>query len=366
MTQHTSDVLAFSAVIMARFLIPLGIPRFPLPFEVAAALLDAADQTIFQAFTHLDLTGYQGYDKALDVYYLTIIYLATMRNWTNLFAFEVSRFLYFYRLLGIVLFEAFLTRALLLVFANTFEYFFIFYEAVRLRWNPKRMSKRLVIGATAFIWIFIKLPQEYWIHVAQLDSTEVTNEHASGNYSFAFVGLAVLIVILIWGAKWFLDHNLPPADWKFSFDADAHDRDVTDDQVTYVARVIAQRLFDRELIEKLVMISMVVYIFSRIIPSLELTKPRLAIGIVVFIFINSALSEWLVRRGIPIRSIAIQFFATAAINSTLIVAFDLFLRWGKGEFQLRDTLFFGLLLSLLVVLYDRYRPIHLARVAAAG
>ena len=65
----------------------------------------------------------------MDIYYLAIAYLATMRNWVNLPAFRVSRFLYFYRLVGVVAFELTQIRALLLIFPNTFEYFFIAYEA---------------------------------------------------------------------------------------------------------------------------------------------------------------------------------------------------------------------------------------------
>ena len=50
---------------------------------MACLVIDAADQTIFQNHTDLDLTGYQGYDKALDVYYLAIAYLSTFRNWAR-------------------------------------------------------------------------------------------------------------------------------------------------------------------------------------------------------------------------------------------------------------------------------------------
>ena len=63
-----------------RFLLPLLIPRFPLPAIIACLVLDAADQTIFQAFG-FDPPGYQSYDKAMDIFYLAIAYLATMRNW---------------------------------------------------------------------------------------------------------------------------------------------------------------------------------------------------------------------------------------------------------------------------------------------
>ena len=137
------DGLIFGVVVASRVLVPLAIPRFPLPAMLAALVIDGIDQTIFQTFTSLDLTGYQSYDKALDVYYLSIAYVATLRNWTHLAAFGVSRFLYYYRLVGVVLFELTQVRAVLLVFPNTFEYFFDFYEAVRVRWDPLRMSTRL-------------------------------------------------------------------------------------------------------------------------------------------------------------------------------------------------------------------------------
>jgi hypothetical protein len=165
------DGLIFAAVVLARVAVPLAILRFPLPAMLAALVIDGVDQTIFQTFTNLDLSGYQSYDKALDVYYLSIAYIATLRNWTSLSAFGVGYFLYYYRLVGVVLFELTQLRWVLFVFPNTFEYFFDFYEAVRTRWDPRRMSRGLLIGAAAFIWIFIKLPQEWWIHVAQLDMT---------------------------------------------------------------------------------------------------------------------------------------------------------------------------------------------------
>ena len=72
----------------------------------------------------------------MDVYYLAIAYLSTLRNWTSRPAFRVARFLYFYRLVGVVAFELTQWRPLLLIFPNTFEYFFIAYEVVRLRWDP--------------------------------------------------------------------------------------------------------------------------------------------------------------------------------------------------------------------------------------
>ncbi|MGD9714583.1 MAG: hypothetical protein AB7V46_21375, partial [Thermomicrobiales bacterium] len=114
------DLVIFAIVVGLRIVVPLFIPRFPLPAIIVAMVIDAADQTIFQKTTDLDLTNYQSYDKALDIFYLAIAYLSTMRNWRNRVAFETSRFLWYYRLLGVVLFELTHTRSLLLIFPNTF------------------------------------------------------------------------------------------------------------------------------------------------------------------------------------------------------------------------------------------------------
>ena len=138
----TKTTVVFWAVVAARFLVPLLILRFPLPAVLAPLVLDAVDQSIFQRFGY-DPPGYQGYDKAMDVYYLAIAYLSTMRNWTTRTGRSRWRgSCYFYRLVGVAAFELSHWRPLLLIFPNTFEYFFIAYEAVRLLWNPARVRLR--------------------------------------------------------------------------------------------------------------------------------------------------------------------------------------------------------------------------------
>ena len=89
----SSDLIIFFIVVALRFIVPLFIPRFPLPAIFLALVIDAADQTIFQQFTNLNLDGYQNYDKALDIFYLTVAFLAVYRNWTNSTAILVARFL---------------------------------------------------------------------------------------------------------------------------------------------------------------------------------------------------------------------------------------------------------------------------------
>jgi len=106
------------------------------------------------------------------------------------------------------LFELLDTRALLLVFPNTFEYFFIAYEIVRLRFEPSRFSARLWLATAVAIWVVVKLPQEYWIHVAQGDFTDAVRGHAA-------VGVVCVLVVagLIAVFQFAVRPRLPAPDW---------------------------------------------------------------------------------------------------------------------------------------------------------
>lgn len=163
--------LTIYLLVAARLLLPLLIPRYPLLGILACLLLDAADQSLMQA-VGINPPWYQGYDKALDVYYLSIAYLATMRNWENVAAFQVGRVLFYLRLIGVLAFELTGVRLLLAIFPNAFEPFFIYYELVRRKGNPMRLTRNVMVMVVAIIWLVVKLPQEWWIHIAKLDATD--------------------------------------------------------------------------------------------------------------------------------------------------------------------------------------------------
>src|ERR1044072_5916936 len=88
-----------------RVVVPLGVFRFPLPGMLASLVIDGLDQTIFQTFTSLDVGGYQPYDTAHDVCYLSLASLSTRPDWGSRDAFDISRFLFYYRLVRVVIFE---------------------------------------------------------------------------------------------------------------------------------------------------------------------------------------------------------------------------------------------------------------------
>ena len=368
----STDVVIFWLVVLSRVLVPLTIPRYPLPGVLASLVLDAVDQTIFQGLGDVELADYQGYDKALDIYYLAIAYVATLRNWTNYTAVRISRFLFYYRLVGVVMFEMLQFRWLLLVFPNVFEYFFIFYETYRLRWDPRRLSAETLVGLTAFIWIVIKLPQEFWIHIAQLDITDGLKQlfgypldtawpdiiTANAGLFAAAVLALVLVLVFAWRA---IKRQLPPADWDVSFEQDAHLDRPQEERLIQVSRDLANRFFDHELFEKTALISLLVIIFAHILPGIRSSDLELALAIVVVVVVNTLLSEWLARRGVAWPHALRQGVVMFAVNLPVFMAIS-YLRYGSfTQAALTNILLFVLLLSLIITLYDRYRPIYLVR-----
>jgi hypothetical protein len=372
MSEATGDIV-FWVVIAARILVPLSIPRFPLPGILAALIIDGVDQTIFQQFPSIALEGYQGYDKAFDIYYLTIAFISTLRNWTNRDAFQISRFLYFWRLVGVALFELTNLRLLLLIFPNAFEYFFIFYEAYRLRWEPQKMSRKVAIGAAIFIWVVIKLPKEYWLHIAQFDTTdllktEVFRVPVDTGWGVIFqtspvlcLALILLPILGLLGLLWLLVRRLPPADHAFSLSADVHDPVFAPDLVQSALESEAREIVDVALVEKVAFSALVSLSFAQVLPDIRANTVELLVGITLLVIVNTIVSHLLARRKFGWVFTMWEFVVLVAVNAGLFLVYS-FWRLQTGEpVNLTNVIFFVLLLSLLITLYDRYRQIYLIR-----
>lgn len=359
------DLVVVLVIIGVRLVVPLFIPRFPLPAILVCLVVDAADQTVLQRLTDLNLDGYQSYDKALDIYYLTVAYLAVLRNWRNGMAVEVARFLWYYRLVGVLLFELSGDRWLLFVFPNSFEYFFIAIECVRLGWDPRRLSRRAVLAVAAFIWVVIKLPQEWWIHIAQLDFTEFMKETVFGvdpaeGWGAGFANrpwVLVALVAVLGGAgavavrAW---RRRPPQDWPLGFDAD---RPMPPARLA--GGELAQPALRWPVVEKVVLVGLITSIFSQVL-GVDARVWQVTAASATIVAVNVAISELLARRGVAWRNLALQFVVLTAMNAVLVQLCAAVL----GD-RLNRALawFFAYLLTMIVVLYDRYRVVREGRMA---
>jgi hypothetical protein len=347
-------LLVFIAVVGARFVLPLFIPAYPLPAIIGCLLLDGVDQTIFQAFGY-DPPGYQGYDKAMDVYYLAIAYISTLRNWVSPGAFEVGRFLYFYRLVGVVAFELLQSRALLLLFPNTFEYFFIAYEGVRSRWDPVRFVRRWWIVLAALIWVVIKLPQEYWIHVAQLDVTDFLAEHSWAT------PLLVALLALLAAVLWFVVRpRLPEPDWPLRIAPDPLPEEMDTAAERAAWRADTGRVRSGVTVEKVALVGLLSVVFAQTLPGARTSDLELFIGTSAFVVANAAIALAAARRAFSIENLLAAFVVRLAVNVGLVAVARVLL--GPRDLDVSSAVFFVLLLSLVTTLHDAWQPVHAHRV----
>ena len=363
-----SDALIVFLIGAVRLRLPRLIPIFPLPTILSLLVIDAADQSILQKNTDLSLDDYQGYDKALDIWYLSVAYLATIRTWTDDRAQHVAAFLWYYRLVGVVAFELLGFRWLLMVFPNTFEYFFIAYEAIRLKWDPSRLSRRGIIGLAAFIWIVIKLPQEWWIHVAQLDFTDFMKEDVFGvpvDTSWAeaigqnlwFVGLLgvmVVAAVLAWRRQ---RDKVPDPDWSLTVRVADHLQPVPPD-----TQGVRDGILSRPTGEKVALIGLICVIFASVLPDIDRGPVQTAVGVGLLVVANATVSHWLTGRGVRWRTTGTQFLTMLLLNAGVLWLFGALGRSPTEDMNGAVLVFFTLVITLLVTLYDRFEAEREARV----
>lgn len=157
----TLEILLIAAIRAAG---SLPVLRWPLAGAILAILVDLADLLLRDT---LDLGGvgdYQSLDKWLDQVYLGAFLVVALR-WHGP-ARSIAVALYAYRLVGFALFEVTGERALLLVFPNVFEFWFLLVAAVGparvAGWSMGRLAV-VLLALTA-----LKEVQEWAIHGARL------------------------------------------------------------------------------------------------------------------------------------------------------------------------------------------------------
>ena len=111
---------------------------------------------------------------------------------------------------------------------------------------------------------------------------------------------------------------------------------------------------------------MVSVIFAQILPEVRASSLQLAVGVAFVIILNTVISHWLARRGTTWRSVLVQFVIMAVVNLGLALVYIFLLRSFDGSLNMNNTLFFALLLTLIVTLFDRYHPVYQRRFAASA
>ena len=235
------------------------------------------------------------------------------------------------------------------------------------------MSAKVLVGATAFIWIFIKLPQEWWLHVAQLDMTDFIKEDIFGVTAdtawidtfaakpWVVVIAIIVVVLLVAAAYWVMKNKLPPRDRPLTIDANAEpDREVPTERLEAERARMSRTFLRPGLFEKIGLLALTGIIFGLM---LNVQAEPIGIAIIIGIVVvgNAALSLVLERQGFGPGPALRQFVVTGLLNIVVVIVmffvFDLLGYPIDGQ----NTGFFVFLITLLVTLYDRYRPEYVAR-----
>jgi hypothetical protein len=154
-------------VIALRIVVPLMILKRPLAGGIVAMLLDALDVVIVEWFGDGGMgSHYHSIDKVLDLYYLGLEAWVAL-SWTERIPRLTAIGLFVYRVIGVIVFELTDSRAVLFIFPNLFEHWFLFY-LIRNRFFP---GLKLDTWKQTITWLVIlyipKLGQEYLLHVAE-------------------------------------------------------------------------------------------------------------------------------------------------------------------------------------------------------
>jgi len=164
-------------VVALRIALPLLILRFWVAGGVIALVVDALDVVIVEAFCPGGMGGhYSELDKGLDTYYLAIEAWVGWR-WANPWARWTSTGLFAYRLLGAALFEATHVRALLFIFPNLFENWWL-YCAIVARWWPRLVPTSWRSTLVPLVLLLIpKMGQEYLLHIMEAKPWRWIKDH---------------------------------------------------------------------------------------------------------------------------------------------------------------------------------------------
>lgn len=157
----TLEVIVIAAIRIAG---SLPVLRWPLLGGLLAILVDLSDLLLRDLLDFGGVPDYQSLDKWLDQVYLGAFLLVALR-WTGP-ARTVAIALYVFRFVGFVAFELTHERALLLLFPNVFEFWFVAVAALGdarvARWSKGRLAIVIIVVAG------LKEFQEWALHGARL------------------------------------------------------------------------------------------------------------------------------------------------------------------------------------------------------
>jgi hypothetical protein len=175
-----------------------------------------------------------------------------------------------------------------------------------------------------------------------------------------FAPLVVTAVLVGLGILWFVVRpRLLAPDWPWRVAADPlpEEMDTAAERDAWTASHV--RVWSWATLEKVMLIGLLSTIYARILPGLEVSDLRMFVGIALYVVANAAISIIFARRAGTREGLAGDFGVRVVVNIGLVLLARLLL--GPNALDEAATLFFVLLLSLLVTMHDRFAPVAAVR-----
>src|SRR5690606_26473758 len=162
-------------------------------------------------------------------------------------------------------------------------------ELIKVARNPFALRRAQLLALAAAIWIFVKLPQEWWLHIAQLDFTDEAQALIAARPGVAAALSAA--ALLVGMGLWRLTALLPPREWSATLSADAQGDELGWPEPPAVARPSA--FFGWSFVEKAVLVTLVTLIFEEILPGETRSVLQVGVATSAIIALSTLLSQWL-------------------------------------------------------------------------
>ena len=160
--------MAIEQLIIAAARIAGSLPVLKWAFfgAILAIVVDFSDLFMMNLIDFGEVWDYQTFDKWIDqVYMLTFLWVA-VRQWDGPGR-TVAVWLFAFRAIGFIAFEFTGDRAILFLFPNVFEFWFVAIAAQRHWWQDYELTPRRIAIILA-ICTALKLAQEYILHIWQV------------------------------------------------------------------------------------------------------------------------------------------------------------------------------------------------------
>jgi hypothetical protein len=186
---------------------------------------------------------------------------------------------------------------------------------------------------------------------------------AIANRPWVLVAAIVAVLAIIGIAYWIIRTKAPPFDHKLRLKADPLPPLLRGAEPYRKVRAETS-IFGWALREKVALTAIVCVIFGLMLTGGDASPLRIIVGVAIFTVINAAVSHWMALRGRSWRRLAGELVTMLIVNLVIVLVLEALERWlgvKSARTPFGMTLFFSYLLTLVIVLYDRYRTVYKAR-----